>query len=370
MPSRAPVFGDPVDVSAVVVTRNEEGNITGSLESVFRSLDGARRDGLLSSYEVLLVDSASTDQTVSLASEFPVTILRLRRDWPLSTAAGRATGARHARGRLLFFVDGDYRIDETWVTGALELLQDPSIGGVCGYDLEDVSGATMLAKRWAEAQSRTLPETTHVDSIATGFVRREAYDAVGGIHPYLRGAEDRDLGLRMTAAGWRVLRTQQPMGVHRLARPGEPITYIEYFRSVAYWSSGEGQACRARWSDRGLRQTFLRHYTTFRLAIQDAHLLVLATLFLLNALGVLQGGVTLLAALAADATAFLGLAAWKSWRGWTWRETLYELHGALYGPLRQTMFLRGFLRHSPSPESYPSDVDVVQRKGPSAPVQP
>lgn len=370
MPSRAPVFERAVDVSAVVVARNEEGNITDSLDSVFRALDRAGRDGLLTSYEVLLVDSASTDRTVSLASEFSVTILRLRPGWPLSTAAGRATGARHSRGRLILFVDGDYRIDEEWVSKALALIENPSVGGVCGHDIEEISGGTVLAKRWAEMQAGELPDASDVESIATGLVRREAYDAVGGIHPFLRGAEDRDLGMRMTAAGWRVLRTKEPMGVHRLAKPGEPITYIEYFRSVAFWSAGEGQACRARWDVCALRRTFLRRYSTFRFAIQDAQLVALGTLLLFNLLALLDWGVPLFVALGADAVAILALAAWKSRRGWTWREAAYELHGAVYGPLRQVMFLRGFLRSSPPPDSYPKDVDVVQRKEPVAPVGP
>lgn len=370
MPSRAPIFDAPVDVSAIVVARNEEGNIVGCLEHVFRSLDHARRGGHFETYEVLLVDSASTDATVALASEFPITIIRLRPDWPLSTAAGRATGARHARGRTLLFVDGDYRLDETWVSEAFGHLRDPHVGGVCGYDLEEISGTTVLARRWAQAQQAELPKSSEVDSIATGLIRRDAYESVGGVHPYLKGAEDRDLGMRLTAAGWRVLRTQRAMGVHRLALPGEEINYIEYFRSVAFWSAGEGQACRARWRDRALRQTFLRRYATFRFAIQDAQLLAVATLLALNVVGLLAGGLLALAALVADAVALLALAAWKSRRGWTWREGLYEMHGAIYGPLRQLMFIRGFLRRSPPPETYPRDVEIVQRMGPSASVGP
>lgn len=355
---------EALDVSAIIITRNEEAHIEHTIGSVLEALEQSRRMGLLRTSEVILVDSASTDRTVEIAVRHPIRIVRLRSGWPLSAAAGRATGARLASGRLLLFVDGDYSLDPNWLVVALRTVEEPRVGAVCGLDLEDAGGSTILVQRWTRVLRTERWETIDVDSIATGLVRRDAYDAVGGIHPYLRGAEDRDLGFRLLAAGWRILRTREPMGVHHWVGPGTRMNYVEYFRSVALWSLGEGQACRARWDEKPLRRKFLGRYATARFLIQGWHLFGLVALLIVNLAGVLAGVANLLAALGADIAFLTTLWAWKRRNRWTWREAGYELvYAAVYGGLRQAAFAVGLLLRSPSPESYPRDVEVVAEPG-------
>src|SRR3954469_7291895 len=56
--------------SVVVIARNEEGSIATCLESVLHAF-AAR------SYELIFVDSASTDDTVLIASRFPAKVIRI-----------------------------------------------------------------------------------------------------------------------------------------------------------------------------------------------------------------------------------------------------------------------------------------------------
>jgi len=354
-----------IDVSAIVIARNEEGNIVDCLRAVFRALDAAKDRNLFHTYEVVLVDSASTDRTVDLASAFPVVIARLRREWPLSASAGKATGVRLARGRFFLFVDGDYVMDPGWIPVAWGLLQHPEVAGVCGWDLEQVTGDSVLARRMAQMNPVDMPELEEVDSIAAGLVKRPAYEMVGGLHPYLRGAEDRDLGLRLLRAGWKILKTRHAMGLHRWLPPGQRLTYLVYYRSVAVWSLGDGQACRARWRDRPLRRAFLRRYGTLRYLIQDFQLDVTVILALVN-LSALRGGWSVAIAFLADLGALIAFHAWARSKNCTWREALFEFQGAFYGPYRQVLFALGLLRPSPPPETYPKDVEIVQEgQGPT-----
>lgn len=370
MTPSAPMSEEPVDISVVVISRNEEGNIVECLEAVFRTIEAAKRRDFVRSFEVVLVDSASTDRTVEFASRFPIALVRLRAGWPLSASAGKATGARLTSGRIVLFVDGDFFLDSEWFPIAWPLLGDPEVAAVSGWDLDEVSGNTILAKHWRDVRLDDLPEVHDVDSLAAGLVKREAYEAVGGLHPYLRGAEDRDFGLRLRAQGWRVIRTRHPMGTHRFARPGEPMTYVEYYRSVARWSLGEGEACRARWADRGLRRSFLRRYGTTRFVIQDLQLLGVALLVLLNLLGALAGGLALVAALLGNAFALFAFGAWGLSRGRRWRETVYAYQGAIYGPLRQVLFTLGLLTTRPPPDAYPKDVEILRGKTQTRPHRP
>ncbi len=359
----------PPTVSAILVARNEEGNIVAAIESVLEALRCAHQAGGVGAYEVTLVDSASTDRTVEIALRYPITVVRLRPGWPLSAAAGRATGARLAAGELLLFVDGDYVLNADWLLAALRVLNEERVGAVCGIDLERPTGTTVLARRWQQMIRELAPVTAEVDSIATGLVRRDAYASVGGIHPFLRGAEDRDLGQRLVLAGWRIVQTKEPMGLHNFASGQRPATYVDYYRSVTFWSLGAGQACRARWQSQEIRRGFLRRYVNARFFIQDLELLAWIVLVLANLLGALQGGWFLAVALLADVASLGSLELWRSRHSWTWREVLYERQGAVYGPLRQVLFTVGLLRRSPPPEAYPTDVEFVQRSG-ALPVPP
>jgi len=360
MVTQVPKNQESIDVSAIIITRNEEANIADVTDSLLNALSHAQKMGALKTYEVIMVDSASTDRTVEIASRFPIGIVRLRGDWPLSASAGRATGARFATGRHLLFVDGDYLVDAQWLPLALKLIEQPRVGQVGGVDLEEIRGDTVLTRRWTQAQATTPPATVEVDTLAVGLVRRDAYAAIGGFHPFLRGAEDRDFCYRLQAAGWRILRTKEPMGVHRWYSAGVAMTYVEYYRSVATWSVGEGQACRARWSDDAIRRRFLRQYGTARYLIQDLQFLAFLGVLLTNALGAIVDGIALLVVVAADAAVLLAIDAWRRGPGWTWRETLFELQGAIYGPFRQVLFALGMLARSPPPERYPTDVEFVK----------
>ena len=359
-PARPVERSGQLDLSAIVITRNEEGNIEDVIQAILTALDRARALGVLSSYEVILVDSASTDQTVNRARHFPIHIVRLRPSWPLSAGAGRATGCRIARGRFFLFVDGDYIIEENWLPIALNVMHDSTVAGVCGVDLEEITGHTVLAQRWAQAQSVPPKGMSEIDAIPVGIVRRSSYEHVGGLNPFLKGGEDRDLAFRLLEAGWHLFRTAEPMGTHRFASAGHPMTYLEYYRSVAFWSLGDGQACRMRWPEPPLRRRFLRRYATARFLIHDLQLLGVLVLLLAHLFVVLTSVVALFALLLTDVALLLMIRRWGRLHNWDWRETFYELQGLIYGPFRQAFFAIGFLKHTAAAEQYPRDFEVVQ----------
>ena len=103
-------------VSIIVIGRNEAQRIERCLRSVFAALPSGN------DCEVIYVDSASEDDSVAIASRFPIRILQLRKSWKLSPSAGRYIGYQHARGKYLLFVDGDSLLFKRWLTKACEFL--------------------------------------------------------------------------------------------------------------------------------------------------------------------------------------------------------------------------------------------------------
>lgn len=307
------------------------------------------------SWEIVVADSASTDRTVAIVRRHPVILVQLRPEWPLSSAAGRYVGLRHATGELVLFVDGDYVLLEDWLPSAIHAVRgDPSIAAVCGRDLEEFTGDSLLMRY---AKALTDQKVDEPEAIPIGLYRRRAIDAVGGIHPFLRGGEDRDLAYRLRAAGYRLVRLNRDMGIHRWSDHG-PLDLITYLHSVLVWSIGDGQASRARFEDRGYRAQSMRRYANVRHLWNHLLGVSIAILGLTNVSALL--GVGWIVFLLADGAAVGVLLAARIRFGGSWRELAFRFHVVPYSIVRQSGFVVGFLRRAPEPTEYPFGETVVR----------
>ncbi|HUF26496.1 MAG TPA: glycosyltransferase family A protein [Gemmatimonadaceae bacterium] len=214
MPAEPPPDAPPVSV--IIPARDEARNIERCLRSV-----------LTTSYpavEVIVVDDHSTDGTGEIAraaagGDARVTILSpppLPEGW-FGKQWACAAGARIARGRILCFTDADTVHAPDLLARSVHAIRDRRA------DLFSVAGAQEMGSFWervlqpqifailsarygATVDVERSPRA--VDKIANGqclFVRRDAYDAVGG-HAAVKGkvAEDLALAQRVFAAGRRV----------------------------------------------------------------------------------------------------------------------------------------------------------------------
>lgn len=188
---------DPLPLSVVIITENEQDRIGACIESVITAARCA-----VPSFEIILVDSASTDRTIEVAGEYPITILRIPEDETVSCGAGRYVGDHVARGDLVLHVDGDMRLTESWLAEAVDALESDS-------DLAAVEG-------WLNESNDTA---VRVVSKVGGVMcyDADALAAVGGFDPFLHGYEDVDVGFRLTAAGYRLVRLPSVSAEHPAA---------------------------------------------------------------------------------------------------------------------------------------------------------
>ena|SRR5713226_363525 len=89
------------ELSVVLISKNQAWNISRLIESVLQATSS------VPSKEIILVDSASTDETVERASRYPISILRLQPGQRLSPAIGRFVGYKQTQGEYVLFLDGD-----------------------------------------------------------------------------------------------------------------------------------------------------------------------------------------------------------------------------------------------------------------------
>lgn len=199
-----PPAGAPL-VSLIIPARNEAHNIRTCVESA-----------LASSYprlEVIVVDDHSTDDTGAIVGELAERDARLRVVVPPPLPTGWfgkqwacATGARHATGDVLGFMDADTVQSPDLVTRVLNAMESR------GADMLSVAGTQemggfwekivqpqifgMLLQRYGGTESVNRSRSAS-QKIANGqclWLRRAAYDALGG-HAAVRDKVAEDLSL-------------------------------------------------------------------------------------------------------------------------------------------------------------------------------
>ena len=349
-----------MDLTAIVVTKNEEANIGPCLEACMRSLDDALCKGSISTAEIFVVDSASVDHTVQIVEKYPVSIIRLSSLAPLSASAGRHVGLKHARGRRILYVDGDFELSPPWLAEAIQCLDsDSKLAAVSGRIEERYEDSTILAKRLMEAVGKHRAEP---EAIPIGLYRRDALDATGGFHPFLRGGEDRELARRLRQAGYSLKGLDIPMGLHRRVPRGLKLDYVSFLKSAFWWSFGDGQAFRLGHRDQGsvglgkpLRYLNLEHLRNYGLFF------LVATVVLTNVACATRN--LWFVALGVDAMAIV-MARYLSHRaGLTWRETIFVFQGIPYSTVRHVAFLLGAMRKPRDATEYPRTEQVTKEPG-------
>ncbi|TQQ79337.1 glycosyltransferase family 2 protein [Halonotius terrestris] len=180
-------------LSVVIITENEEEQIEACIESVFAACRG------VSAFEVILVDSASTDRTVERAREYPVTILRIPEEHTVSCGAGRFVGDQVARGELVLHVDGDMTLTDEWLPRAIDYLRNNA-------DTVGVEGCLDESTQTGVMEVDKIGGVTLYDA--------EALAAISGFDPWLQGYEDVDVGFQLTTAGNRLVRLPEVSATH------------------------------------------------------------------------------------------------------------------------------------------------------------
>lgn len=211
-------------LSVVIPVKNERANIAACIHA----FDAAQREGWL---EILVVDNASTDNTVELAREAGATVFHQGPE----RSAQRNRGWREATGDFILFVDADMRLPHDTLDEIRRALDSNQWDAMYIREIRVGTGWWIRVRNF----ERSFYDTTCIDGLRV--IRRDLLVACGGYDETMYAAEDWDLDRRILAQTSRVMLTQG----HLLHDEGQ-FSFARHLRKKAYYS-GNVSVYLAKW---------------------------------------------------------------------------------------------------------------------------
>lgn len=168
--------------------------------------------------QIIVVDDASDDDSVTVAAALGVRVLHLDRN--VGPGPARNHGGRHASGDVLLFVDADVVVAPGTIAKVeRHFEQDAALAAVLGsYDASPaapnaVSQYRNLLHHFVHQTARA--EASHFWA-GLGAIRKSVFLEVGGFDEgrYARAIEDVELGYRLRRRGYRIRIDKTLQGTH------------------------------------------------------------------------------------------------------------------------------------------------------------
>ena len=184
-------------LSIVIRCYNEEEHIGRLLKGVFEQT--------LQDFEVILVDSGSTDQTLAIASQFPARTVHIKKE-DFSFGRSLNLGCEAARGEILVFASAHvYPVYTDWLERLTAPFDDTNVA--LSYGKQRGNHVTkysehMIFKRWfpdENADSQSHPFCNNANAaIRKSWWEKHRYDET------VTGLEDLDWAKRVMAGAGRI----------------------------------------------------------------------------------------------------------------------------------------------------------------------
>lgn len=195
------------DLSVVICTYNRAAMLRRAL------LTTVQQETAGFTYEVVVVDDGSTDNTRAVVEELAadVPVRYVLEESRAGVATARNRGLKEARGRWIVFFDDDQLADPDWLVNLVAIAREHDakvVGGALKLDLtgealaalgpitRGILGANAFPSEPVILRGKFLPSTGNL------LLARELFDAIGIFDPRMSSGEDADLMNRARAAGF------------------------------------------------------------------------------------------------------------------------------------------------------------------------
>lgn len=166
-------------ISFIIPAFNEEKELGATLEAIHEAGKAVKE-----TYEIIVVDDASTDNTVAIARQQHARVVPVHHR---QIGATRNSGASVAKGDVLLFVDADTRVNPGLIASAIKALDGGAVGG----------GARVRFDPPMPVFAGIITPLLVRAYLATGwaagcfmYCRRQAFERTGGFDETLFGGEE------------------------------------------------------------------------------------------------------------------------------------------------------------------------------------
>lgn len=217
-----------IDLSIIIVSWNVAALLDACLTSIYAGLQGSPLE-----VEIIVVDSASSDDTVSvLRSQYPSVIV-LTQSENVGFTLGNNIGLAQAKGRNLLLLNPDTEVIGGALASMVQYLDEHPDVGIIGPHTLNTDGTTQSTKRRFPTPALAFFESTWLQTMAPRrwldyfygadiadsavadvdwvqgsalMTRRAVYDQIGELDTgYVMYSEELDWCRRAKQAGWRVV---------------------------------------------------------------------------------------------------------------------------------------------------------------------
>ena len=244
-------------ISFIIIGKNEGWRLEKCLQSIVSIV---KQDKIVD-YEIIYVDSQSTDNSVALAKKYGAKVFLIMGE--CNAAIARNIGAREAMGDILFFIDGDMELFPGFLPKVLNengKLKYPFMSGIFNDIVHDLDWNYLHTSRRHKLQEG---DADSVETTTGGLflIEHSLWDNVGGMDTRFKRSQDYDLGLRLSQMGYPLHRKAILLANHYMR---QYTIRNDYVGNVKYTAL----LLRKHWNNIDYLKIFIKQqYTTVLLLI-------------------------------------------------------------------------------------------------------
>ena len=193
------------------------------------------------SYEIIVVDDGSADNSAEIAHKKGATVLQLSQQ--SGPAAARNYAAKKASGDILFFVDADVLVQKGTIASMVtDFNENPDVTAVFGsYDDKPAEGnfISQYKNLFHHFHHQHSCKNAFTFWAGCGAIRKKVFEKVGGFDQkrYTRPSiEDIELGNRIHKKGYRIILDRDLQVKHLKRWKFLPMLRTDIFQRAVPWS--------------------------------------------------------------------------------------------------------------------------------------
>jgi rhamnosyltransferase len=196
-----------MDVSVVILTKNAGDGFGELLRCLFSQ-------NVHGDYEVIVIDSGSTDRTIAVARNFPVKMARIRAE-EFHHGKTRNLGAELSSGKIVAYITQDaLPLHDDWLEKLTEDLRDPGVAMVVGRQIpwHDTKPPEKFFYDYYFPEhrievfrgvSRSYRDSMFISNVSSA-IKRNVWQDLKFSENMIRG-EDKEFANRVLLAGWKIV---------------------------------------------------------------------------------------------------------------------------------------------------------------------